>query len=181
MSVLCGPPKFQRAANGGSDPSWLILAFLGRPTFQSRGPQIPIFKRFWDLWTENRGAPKTPKSTTTDLTPHLRPSENCSQNVAQSLRKKQCNSSHKELVAGRFPFFSWFKAQLLCNSCAIALRAKGTLISEPRFSTPARCDFSHARKGNGRFQRKALDKGHFPFLAWEKSHLAGGRKSGLAN
>ena len=42
------------------------------------------------------------------------------------------------------------------------LRAKGTLISEPRFSTPARCDFSHARKGNG-------------------LHLAGRRKSGLTN
>ena len=74
------PPKlvkatYQRAANGGSDPSWLNLAFLGRPDFQSRGPQIPIFKGFGDLWTENRGAPKTPNSTTTDLTPHLRPSE----------------------------------------------------------------------------------------------------------
>ena len=48
-------------------------AFLGRPDFQSRGPQIPIFKGFGDLWTENRGAPKTPNPTTTDLTPHLRP------------------------------------------------------------------------------------------------------------
>ena len=36
----------QRAANRGSDPSWLNLAFLGRPDFQSRGPQIPIFKGF---------------------------------------------------------------------------------------------------------------------------------------
>ena len=61
----------QRAANGGSDPSWLNLAFLGRPDFQSRGLQIHIFKGFWDLWTENRGAPKTPNSTTTDLTPRL--------------------------------------------------------------------------------------------------------------
>ena len=49
---------------------------MGRPNFQSRGPQTPIFKGFWDLWTENRGAPKTPNSATTDLTPHLRPSEN---------------------------------------------------------------------------------------------------------
>ena len=30
---------FQRATNGGSDPSWLSLAFLGRPDFPSRGPQ----------------------------------------------------------------------------------------------------------------------------------------------
>ena len=29
----------QRAANGGSDPSWLNLAFLGRPDFPSRGPR----------------------------------------------------------------------------------------------------------------------------------------------
>ena len=34
---------------------------------------MPIFKGFWHLWTENRGAPKTPNSTMTDLTPHLRP------------------------------------------------------------------------------------------------------------
>ena len=60
----------QRAENGGLD-----LAFLGGPDFQSRGPQIPIFKGFWDLWTQNRGAPKTPNPTTTDPTPHLRPSE----------------------------------------------------------------------------------------------------------
>ena len=71
---LCHP-EVLFAANGGSDPSWLNLALLGRPDFQSRGPQIPIFKGFWDLWTENRGAPKTPNSTTTDLTPHLRHSE----------------------------------------------------------------------------------------------------------
>ena len=35
-----------------------------------------MFKGFWDLWTENRGAPKTPNSATTDLTPHVRPSDN---------------------------------------------------------------------------------------------------------
>ena len=46
-----------------------IWRFLGRPNFQSRGPLIPNFKEFWDLWTGNRGAPKTPNSTTTDLTP----------------------------------------------------------------------------------------------------------------
>ena len=77
---------FQRAANGGSDPSWLNLAFLGRPDFPSRGPQIPIFKGFWGLWTENRGAPKTPNSTTTDLTPHLRPSEDF---LSIELRKRK--------------------------------------------------------------------------------------------
>ena len=65
----------QRAENGGLDPSWLNLAFLGRPDSQFRGPQNPSKQIFWDLWTENRGAPKTPNSTTTDPTPHSRPSE----------------------------------------------------------------------------------------------------------
>ena len=34
-----GFPLVQRAENGGLDPSWLNLAFLGRPDFQSRGPK----------------------------------------------------------------------------------------------------------------------------------------------
>ena len=29
----------QRAEKGGLDPSWLSLAFLGRPDFQSGGPK----------------------------------------------------------------------------------------------------------------------------------------------
>ena len=53
-----------------------IWRFWGAPIFSPEVPQIPIFKGFGDLWTENRGAPKTPNSTTTDLTPHLRPSDN---------------------------------------------------------------------------------------------------------
>ena len=61
---------YQRAENGGLDPSWLNFAFLGSPDFQSRGPKKTYFKGFWGLWTENRGAPKTRKSTTTDPTPH---------------------------------------------------------------------------------------------------------------
>ena len=36
----------QRAANGGLDPWWLDLAFLGRPTFPSRGPKTLILKGF---------------------------------------------------------------------------------------------------------------------------------------
>ena len=59
------------------------------------------------------------------------------------------------------------------------LRAKGTLISEPRFSTPLRdAIFPTRERENGLFKEKTLDKGHFPFLAWEKSHLAGGRNRG---
>ena len=40
-----------------------------------------------------------------------------------------------------------------------SLRAQGTLISEPRFSTPARCDFSRARKGKRPFQMKIRTNG----------------------
>ena len=67
------------------------------------------------------------------------------------------------------------------NKQMLSLRPKVALISEPRFSTPAWCDIPTREKGKRPFQTKTLDKGHFPFLAWEKSHLAGGRKSGLTN
>ena len=36
----------QRAKNGGLDPSWLNLGFLGRPDFQSRVPKNACFKGF---------------------------------------------------------------------------------------------------------------------------------------
>ena len=39
------------------------------------------------------------------------------------------------------------------NCVAKTLRAKGTLISEPRFLPPARCDFSQAREGKWPSQR----------------------------
>ena len=49
----------RRAANGGLDLSWLDLAFLGHPDFQSKGSRIPIFKRVLGPLDENRGRPKT--------------------------------------------------------------------------------------------------------------------------
>ena len=57
-------PKGQRAENGGLDPSWLSLAFLGRPDLQSKGPKIVVSK---DLGTSGLkiGAPQP----TTDPTP----------------------------------------------------------------------------------------------------------------
>ena len=48
---------------------------FGAPRFSVQRSQNPLKQVFWDLWTENRGAPKTPNSTTTDPTPHSRPSE----------------------------------------------------------------------------------------------------------
>ena len=62
------------------------------------------------------------------------------------------------------------------------LRAKGALISEPRFSTPCEMWFFPREKGKTAVSKKnPLDKGRFTFLGWAKSHLAGGRKSGLTN
>ena len=40
---------------------------------------------------------------------------------------------------------------------------EGTLIGEPRFSTPCEMRFSHARKGKRPFQRETLDKCRFKF------------------
>ena len=62
-----------------------------------------------------------------------------------------------------------------------SLRAKGTLISEPRFSTPCEMRFFPREKGKTAFVEGFSLKSRFPFLTWEKSHLAGGRKSGLTN
>ena len=52
-----------------------ISRFWGAPIFSPEVPKFLFFKGFWDLWTENRGAPKTWKSTTTDPTPHSGPSD----------------------------------------------------------------------------------------------------------
>ena len=48
---------------------------FGAPLFSVQRSQSTRFKGFWDLWTENWGAPKTPNSTMTDPTPHSRPSD----------------------------------------------------------------------------------------------------------
>ena len=62
---------------------------------------------------------------------------------------------------------------------------KGTLISEPRLSNPCEMRFFPREKGGkkkGLFKETCSStKGRFPFLAWEKLHLAGVRKSGLTN
>ena len=48
---------------------------FGAPRFSVQTSQNTYFKGFWGLWKENRGAPKTRKSTATDPAPHSRPSE----------------------------------------------------------------------------------------------------------
>ena len=52
-----------------------IWRFWGAPIFSPEVPKYLFFKRFRTSGRKNRGAPKTPNPTTTDLTPHLRPSE----------------------------------------------------------------------------------------------------------
>ena len=66
-----------------------------------------------------------------------------------------------------------FYMLVTCRKCfrinnVSSLRAKGTLMSEPRFSTPCEMRFFPRKKGKRPFQRKPSDKGRFPFLAWEK-------------
>ena len=34
------------------------VAVLGAPRFSAQRPPNPLKYMFWDLWTENRGAPK---------------------------------------------------------------------------------------------------------------------------
>ena len=61
------------------------------------------------------------------------------------------------------------------------LRTKGTLISEPRFSNPCNMQSFPRDTGKRPFSRTNPRKGYFPFITWEKSHVARGRKSGLTN
>ena len=70
IQVIRGPKKSEGRKLGVQIRHGRIWRFWGQIM-----AQIPNFKGFGDLWMENRGAPKTPNSTTTDLTPHLWPSE----------------------------------------------------------------------------------------------------------
>ena len=71
---------------------------------------------------------------------------------------------------------------LVPDSCTLkTLRAKSTPISEPRFSIPCEIRFFPLEKEKMAFVKGFSLKRPFPFLAWEKSHLAGDRKSGLTN
>ena len=60
---------------------------------------------------------------------------------------------------------------ITCNS---SLRAKGTLISEPRFSTPCEMRFFPTReRENGLFKEKPLKKAVFPFSRGKNRILQG--------
>ena len=83
--------RIRRAENGGLDPSWLSFAFLGCPDFQSRGPKILILKGFGASGQKIGAPPKTRKSTTTDPTPHSRPSERSNCSEGNSCNAIQCS------------------------------------------------------------------------------------------
>ena len=65
----------------------------------------------------------------------------------------------------------------------LALRAKGTLISEPQFSTPLRdAIFPTRERENGLFKAKPSTKAVFPFSRGKnRISQGGGRESGLTN
>ena len=69
------PGEYSEGREWGVGSVVVEFGVFGAPRFSVQRPQNTYFKGFWDLWTENRGAPKTPNSTTTDPTPHSRPSE----------------------------------------------------------------------------------------------------------
>ena len=77
--------EFQRAEIEWRVGSVVVeIGVFGAPRFSVQRSQNTCFKVFWDLWTENRGASKAPNSTTTDPTPHSRPSSETGKTDFQS-------------------------------------------------------------------------------------------------
>ena len=66
--------RFQRAANGGSDPSCRIWRFWGPPIFS---PEVPkyLFLKGFGTPGRNIGAPKNAKFNHDGSDPTLRPSD----------------------------------------------------------------------------------------------------------
>ena len=60
---------------------------FGAPRFSVHRTQNPLKEVFWVLWTENRGAPKTRNSTTTDPTPHSWPSDDLLSELGRHLQQ----------------------------------------------------------------------------------------------
>ena len=110
--------------------------------------------------------------------------------LLQKFGRQKCNN-WRATWFGLFPCFSLYSLFELkppnCkrspggNFSEKSLRAKGALSSEPRFSIPCEMRFFPSEKGKTAFSKQSPRQRPFPFLAWEKSHLAGGRKSGLTN
>ena len=63
--------RIARATKNGGVGSVVVgfRGFWGAPIFRLPNPLKYVL---WDLWTENRGAPKARNPTTTDPTPHFR-------------------------------------------------------------------------------------------------------------
>ena len=102
---------------------------------------------------------------------------------SQNRRNLKSAAAKNFLHPNKSPVFLSRSVNILIRMVVLvlALRAKGTLISEPRFSTPCEMRFFPREKGKTAFQRESLDKRPLSLSRVGKSHLAGGRKSGLAN
>ena len=71
------------------------IGVFGAPLFSVQRSQNTSFKGFWDLWAENRGAPKTPNPTMTDPTLHSRP---CDFEVALCLARLFLPNRHQRCL-----------------------------------------------------------------------------------
>ena len=120
---------------------------------------------FGDLWTENRGAPKTPNPTTTDLTPHLRPSDfrelaKASQHLRFAISFKIARILGGEKLLGSKNSCESFPASENHNRRDIT--TLGALSSAPRKKTLLFCGvlsllfLNHQRKRNQRKVRATL-------------------------
>ena len=57
-TIFCPFLSFQMAENGGLDPSWLDLAFFGRPDFPVQRFPKTYFKGLWDLSRKRQIQPR---------------------------------------------------------------------------------------------------------------------------
>ena len=102
---------------------------FGRPDFPSRGPNLKTLLKwvFEDLWTENWGARKTPNTTKTDLTPHLRPSE---------AHPKSRNIKKNAVFTRTFAFFPALRAQRLKKFKILTFSSEIEIFKRAAHQTP---------------------------------------------
>ena len=107
--VLLSMSKNSEGREWGVGSDVVDFRVFGAPRFSVQRSQNTYFKGFWGLWTEDRGAPKTQKSTTTDPTPHSRPSEKCKKCSSNMFDEHSCFidfSSFSSLSSSPLFFFS---------------------------------------------------------------------------
>ena len=115
----------QRAANGGVRSVVVEFGIFGAPRFSIQRSQNPLKVGIWGPLDGKRGTPKTPNSTTTDLTPHLRPSESSK----DSPRSNWCfpDLFSKGLLTNRWPGDSQHESGRFANHSRESIRRKKNL------------------------------------------------------